>query len=395
MQFILAFYLLQEYNHPINRRFYVLNKISKKIIGYRVKAAREIMGWSQSQLTKALGFNDRQSVSDIENGKRSLKPDELVALTDILNQDIEFFIDPFSVIGEAQFSWRASDELAEDKLDCFELKVGKWIGLIRWFRDTDPERTIDPLKYSLRLNAKSSFEDAIACAENLVDKLDLGLIPAERMIEKIENDLDIPIIFIDTIDTPEGHSISGATCHLQDLGVILINRNEPEARRFYNLTHELFHALTWDAIKPDHKESNSIEDRSGNKRLEQLADNFAAALLMPMRSLEHFIDRNKINDIEYLVNIAAKFHTSAIALSWRLYNLKWINDEMLTSLKKARQSTTSSILKPFSFSFINKLYHAIDCGKLSARKAAKTMGMNLTQFSELFIEHSLAVPFEV
>lgn len=42
----------------------------------------------------------------------------------------------------------------------------------------------NPLKYTLRLNAKSSFEDAIACAENLAKTLDLGTIPAERLSEK-------------------------------------------------------------------------------------------------------------------------------------------------------------------------------------------------------------------
>ncbi len=54
----------------------MLDKISHKLIGFRVKAAREAKGWTQDQLTQGLGLNDRQTVSDIENGKRALKPDE-------------------------------------------------------------------------------------------------------------------------------------------------------------------------------------------------------------------------------------------------------------------------------------------------------------------------------
>lgn len=141
---------------------------------------------------------------------------------------------------------------------------------MRWLRENEENRHINPLKYTLRLNAKSSFEEAIACAENLVKTLDLGTIPAERLIEKVEKDLDVPILFVDTIESSEGHAISGATCHLQDMGAILINRNESEARRYYDLAHELFHALTWDAIKPDHRESNSLVERVGSKRIEQL-----------------------------------------------------------------------------------------------------------------------------
>src|SRR5580704_11234149 len=94
-------------------------RIAQRLLGYRVKAAREARGWTQDQLTQALGLNDRQSVSDIENGKRSLKPDELLQVSDLLNRDIEFFIDPFAVAGEAQFSWRAAPDVPEDSLDRF------------------------------------------------------------------------------------------------------------------------------------------------------------------------------------------------------------------------------------------------------------------------------------
>ncbi len=55
-------------------------EISQKLIGYRVKAAREAKHWTQDRLTRELGLNDRQSVSDIENGKRALKPEEMLAL---------------------------------------------------------------------------------------------------------------------------------------------------------------------------------------------------------------------------------------------------------------------------------------------------------------------------
>ena len=77
--------------------------------------------------------------------------------------------------------------------------------------------------------------------------------------------------------------------------MILINRNESEARRFFDLAHELFHALTWDAMKADHRESNSVEARTKGKRIEQLANNFAAALLMPLASLANLPDRQASN----------------------------------------------------------------------------------------------------
>lgn len=373
----------------------MLEKISKKLIGYRVKAAREAKDWTQDQLTQGLGLNDRQSVSDIENGKRALKSDELLALSDLLDRDIEFFIDPFAVAGEAQFSWRAAPEISEDSLDGFELKAGQWIGLLRWLRE-QRNGGANPLKHSLRLTAQSTFEDAIARAEALVTALDVGRIPAERLIERIECELDIPVLFVDTIATPQGQSISGATCHLQDLGVILVNRNESEARRFYDLAHELFHALTWDAIKPDHRESNSLEERGRTKRIEQLANNFAAALLMPTASLDQLIDQRRANNVDHLGDVAGELRVAPSALAWRLFNMKRVDEATRDALLRQRQrAPVAASPKRFSLSFVTMLHRAIDQGQLSARKTAKAMGMNLSVLSDLFAEHSLAAPFEL
>lgn len=374
----------------------MLERLSHRLIGYRVKAARETAGWTQERLAERLGLNDRQSVSDLENGKRRLQPDELVLLSDALGREIEFFLDPFAVVGEARFSWRTSPGLPESNLDDFELRAGQWIGLLRWLREEEQARS--PLKFSLRLTTQSSFEEAIARAEELVVALKLGQIPAERLIERVERDLDIPVLFVDTLTTPEGESVSGATCHLQDLGVILINRNEAEARRFYDLAHELFHALTWDAMNPSHRESNSLEERGRGRtrRIEQLANNFAAALLMPTGSLEQLIDKRRIMDAGHLTNVAAQLRVAPVALAWRLFNMKWIDESTREALQQERQhASVVGTPKRFSASVVAMLYRAIDCGRLSARKAAKAMGMSLPKLADLFTEHSLAAPFEL
>lgn len=381
--------------YPIYRMFLVLERLSQRLIGYRVKAAREAVSWTQERLAAALDLKDRQSVSGIENGKRALRPDELVLLSDILEKDVEYFLDPFAVAGEAQFSWRASPGLAEQCLDDFELRAGRWIGLLRWLRESERAQS-SPLKHSLRLTTQSSFEDAIERAESLVGTLELGRVPAENLVERIEQDLDCPVLFVDAIETPDGDSISGATCHLQEFGVILINRNESEARRFYDLAHELFHILTCDAMKPDHRESNSFEERGRTKRIEQLANNFAAALLMPTDSLEQLIDRRRTTEVVHLTDVAGELRVAPTALSWRLYNLKWISDDTREALTHQRQRpSVSGTPRRFSPSFIDMLHRAIDRGRLSARKAAKAMGMTLSQLVDLFAEHSLAAPFEL
>jgi len=373
----------------------MLDKISHKLIGLRVKVAREAKGWTQNQLAEGLGLNDRQSVSDIENGKRALRAEEMLALTDLLERDIEFFIDPFAVAGEAQFNWRADPDLPEDSLNSFELKAGQWIGLLRWLREQHDSRT-SVLKRALRLSIQSSYEEAQERAESLAAELDLGVIPAETLINKIERELDIPVLFVDTIETADGKSISGATCHLEEMGVILINRNESEARRFFDLAHELFHALTWDAMRPEHRESNSFEERIKGKRVEQLANSFAAALLMPQASLDKLIDKERLNDITHLCEVAALLRVAPVALAWRLFNLKLIDEytRLTLSQEKQRQSVYGTP-KQFSASFVKILHEALENGRLSARKAAKVIGISLGGLTDLFDQYGLPAPFEL
>lgn len=381
----------------INKGIFVLQNLPTRVIGHRVRAAREQLRLTQEQLTTQLDINDRQTLSDIENGKRSVRPDELVLFAKALAKPVTYFIDPFSLHGEAAFSWRAAPEIEESCLEEFEDRAGLWVGLFRWLSSKSANER-NPLKITLRLGIDSSFEDARAQAESLAKHLELGDIPANRLIEAAETKLDIPIIFVDTIEAQPGKTISGATCHLDDFCAILINRHEAEGRRFYDIAHELFHALTWDKMPPEHRESPSglekYPTKSRIKRIESLADNFAAALLMPQYSLEKIIDRSKLTDQTYLISIVSTYQVTPSALAWRLYNLKWISKDVADALR-AQKRRKGPPPKRFSLTYAKLLHEGISQGRLSARKAAKTLGMDLTEFSALFAEHSLSAPFEL
>jgi Zn-dependent peptidase ImmA (M78 family)/DNA-binding XRE family transcriptional regulator len=373
----------------------MLDHISKRMIGYRVKAAREFSKWSQQRLAEELGFKDRQTVSDLEKGKRALKPEELMQICTSLDRDIEFFIDPFMVAGEGQFSWRADPALSQEELEDFELKVGQWIGLLRWLRELKG-REPSALKHSLRISATSSYEDAQRGAESLVKELDLGMFPGEQLLETVENKLDIPVLHVDTSQGDGGEWISGAACSLRDLAVILINRNEPPGRQNCDLAHELFHILTWDAMTPDHRELKGFEMGLNKKRMEQLADNFASALLMPKSSVEKMLDLDKVTEIDYLYEISSVFRVTPMAFSRRLFNLNIIDDLVRCELSARKQELSGhSVPNLFSPNFIGMLQETLANGDLSARKAAKTLGTNLHGLADLFKTYNLAVPFDL
>ncbi len=362
-------------------------------VGLRVAHARDAMGMNQEQLSKALGFNDRQTLSDIETGKRAVKAEELSQLSDLLDQDIEFFLDPFSVVAEAQYSWRASMDVPEAELDRFEAKASGWVGMLRWLRAHSPV-TRSPLRFTLGLDERSMFEQAQSSAERLVAQFDLGPLPGQKLIEFVESSLDIPVLFVDMNNEEQQGSISGAACHLPELGAVLVNRREPLARRNFDLAHEVFHILTWERMAPQHRETNSFEERRRTRRVEQLADNFAAALLMPKASLEALIEPARQKDVAHLADVAATLLVSTDALGWRLKALGRIDEPTREALARTRRPALIGEVPPlFSSSFVKELHVALDRGRLTARKAAKTLGMSLADLSQLFVTYELRDPF--
>lgn len=364
-------------------------------VGPRVKHAREKLRMTQDVLASKLGFNDRQTISDIENGKRALKTDELLELSDALNLELEFFLDPFNVVAEAQYSWRASDDLPGEELDNFEATANGWVGMLRWLHQQDQDKAPDLGLLSLRLSETSSFEQAQTFGENLANLLKLGLVPARTLPKCLESQLGISVLFVDMAAGLQSHAISGAACQVGGFSVILVNRRESAFRRNFDLAHELFHALTWEAMPPSRRESNAVEHRSKVKRVEQLANNFAGALLMPTASLDHLVEPTRANDVQHLADVAEQLQVTTYALGWRLKNLGRLDEPTRLALTAERRQDTQDVPKIFSVRFVEKLHVALDKGRLSARKAAKTLGLPLFELTELFEAYGMAAPFEL
>ena len=114
----------------------------------------------------------------------------------------------------------------------------------------------------------------------MVDLLDLGEFPARELAAAIEAPLGILMLMVDPI-----HGVSSAACRLPELDAIIINRTESPRRQNADISHELFHILTWETMPPERIETaeqvwDSPVGRKAarNVRTEQLADNFSSGL---------------------------------------------------------------------------------------------------------------------
>ncbi|MBI4657983.1 MAG: ImmA/IrrE family metallo-endopeptidase [Verrucomicrobia bacterium] len=376
-----------------------MNKTSQeqfqRIVGQRVKLAREDASLNQDELATQLGFNDRQTLSNIEAGKRKLSAEELLKLMQVLGKSMDYFTDSFLLIGEGAFSWRARDA-APAMLDQFEAKARKWVATYLRLGEIRNE-PFSPLIQQLGLTERSAFEEARLAAEALAAEWKLGEIPARTLLETVEEQLGILVL---QVDAPPG--VSGAACQHPQFNTILINRNEPDGRRNYDFAHETFHVLTWRTMPPRHVDEVGTVQGNKAKRVEQLADNFASALLLPEGSLQPRWERRGEDEIHTWLNTtASEFQVTAIALYWRLRHLGWltaaasleVDPQRLTW--SGRSPSGQTLPKLFSRRFVERLRRALERGNLSVRRVAGLLDCTIEDLEDLFKSYEMEVPFDL
>ena len=363
-------------------------------IGSRIRALREERNLSQDSLARLFGFKDRQTISAIETGLRRVTAEELLLAVEKLDAPLEYFTDPFLLAGEGRFSWRQSGVDAE-QLAAYENDAGRWIAA---FRALAPQvgRDAPFLRRALGLDRHSRFEDAMQAGERFVSEFELGPVPALRLADVMERELGILVLMVDVSD-----GISGAACRLPELDAVLIPHREVAGRRHFDLAHELFHILTWDTMPPEHSEEAR---ETGGNRVEQLANNFAAALLMPVGALErpsgwsHLVQ----GDLIARLNSAADdLHVTSSALRWRLVALGELTAAAARSLPEPalRNNGHDAVEAPlpplFSKPFVEVLALAIDKGLVSVRRAAALLDATVEDLSQIFTAHEVEGPVEL
>ena len=183
---------------------------------------------------------------------------------------------------------------------------------------------------------------------------------------------------------------------------VLINRREVEGRRHFDLAHELFHILTWDAMPPEHVEAAT---EAGGNRVEQLANSFASALLMPMDTLEGQRDISSIVDQRILAATlnegAEALGVTASAFRWRLAAVGYLIQKDARAIPDAalrnngRRGVAEGDPPPlFSRPFMEVLGLALDQGTVSVRRAAGLLDVTVEDLADLFTAHGVTPPFE-
>ena len=371
--------------------------MANALIGNRLKALREEKHLSQDELARVFGFKDRQTVSAIETGERRLSADELLTAVHKLGASLEYFTDPFRLVGEGRFNWRQKG-VPIAVLDAYERVAGQVIAAFRTLGSEIGEKP--PLeRRALRLGKASRFEDAEEAGERFAAEHNLGDVPARRLAQVMEHDLDILVLMV----MPNHAGVSGAACRLPELDIVLINRDEAPGRRHFDLAHELFHILTWEAMPPQRIEDAT--ETGGANRTEQLANAFASALLMPAHIVGAAAEWQSLRGKALIAKLNAtadRLEVTATALLWRLVSLGLLDKADALELPADALRFNGRATKPktkapplYSKRFVEIVAQAIDQGRVSVRKIAGVLGLAVDDLGDLFTAHGVAVPYEL
>jgi Zn-dependent peptidase ImmA (M78 family)/transcriptional regulator with XRE-family HTH domain len=356
-----------------------------------MRALREEKSLSQEDLARLFGFKDRQTISAIETGERRVTAEELMTAVEKLGAPLDYFTDPFLLVGEGRFSWRQSGP-GLPRLEEFQRNAGRWIAAYRMLAP-QVGRPVPLLRRTLRITKRHSYDEAAAAGERFATEFGLGDVPAARLAEVMERELGVLVLMVDAMK-----GVSGAACRLPALDAVLINRRQPPGRRHFDLAHELFHVLTWDTMPPEHVEEASEQSRN---RVEQLANSFASGLLIPISALDRFGPWDK-DIVRRLNTTASALEVTATALKWRLIALGRLNRAAATqasdkALRNNGQSRSADSSPPplFSKPFVEVIARAIHQGLVTARRVGDLLDMTIEDLADLCGIHGVKVPFDL
>ena len=84
-----------------------------KLIGSKIREAREAAKKSQIDLAGALGFESATAISLIESGERKVRVEDLEKIARFLDKDIKFFIGQEDKAVDVRVALRADKDLSE------------------------------------------------------------------------------------------------------------------------------------------------------------------------------------------------------------------------------------------------------------------------------------------
>jgi len=358
-------------------------------LGKRIRAARTTLSLTQQELAKEASLPAPQVVSQIEKGEREVKAWELVNIAKALRVEVGELLRIEDPVPRSIVLWR--EVPAENR----EVREAEFL------RDCERYALLERLcgqcaeaQLPLWLENPSdlTYEQVSARAEQARKEFDFGSRPARALAGVLEDRYGVKIWYRSL-----GRKGSAASIRGPFGPAILINADEVPWRRNFNIAHELFHLLTWSETATDSPEPDDPPEH----RLEELANVFASALLLPEEAVRKALARRKSDGrlvMADLVELAREFDVSAQAMVYRLINLKELGRDEGTSilasdafraLDRSTQPAVWARPPDFPERYVRLAFTAYHKGKLSKARLAELLDVRLADLNSKLEEYGL------
>lgn len=352
--------------------------MTEETLGVRLRKIRESLEISIVEAAKKMGFAHYQTISEIENGRREVKASELASFSKLYYCSIETLLGLKEKTGQINFKWRNPPSSNRHQIEKRILYICEQYQLLEDLLSIEPRKF--PLK--VEINDLSDKIKVNKLALEVYNLLGLGSRPAFTLQKVLEQNYYVKILIESSI---EGSSVSLVDKQLGN--VIVINKDEVPWRQNYDLGHELFHLITWEATV-ENQNNNEI---GFDEDLEKKANFFASFLLLPENEVKNEISTRFSNfknkkHLSYsdLIDIALDFGVSTQALIYRMHDLGFITDfkkaEKLANdpalLQENKNKRTDERKEKEAERFIQLAIRCLRKGLISRGKFAELMNID-------------------
>jgi Zn-dependent peptidase ImmA (M78 family)/DNA-binding XRE family transcriptional regulator len=367
----------------------------KHLLGERIKSIRELQGFTQDEVAKAIGVT-KEFISMVEAGKRLPSLKIMAKLAAYFGRDISYFLtskeEPFVTIFRSEelgkFERRELSKiikLADDYSFLEEIT-----GEIPPLAPTYPEPSSKELK-----NLRLLYRYAEKLAEDERNRLRLGLEPIKDIFSLVESQ------GLHVIRKEMGEiKLDGIFLFSEERGAFaIINASKTLGRQVFTTAHEYCHYLK-DRDKGYQIDKSVFEGPTEEKMspIERIANAFASSFLMPREAICEACNEFDHIGPEEVIYLKRYFGVSYQAMVYRLKNLNCIKESQKEELLLVKPWTLEKLIfgdseeekeeRPFPIPerYLKLALDAYSRGKISLSKLAELIKIDTLTLRKVLAE---------
>jgi Zn-dependent peptidase ImmA (M78 family) len=325
----------------------------------------------KDELAKAAGISLR-ALSEYLNGRRVPRQSTLVKLAEAVHFPVEFLLgDPLSPPSREAVSFRAKTTMSARQRDQALASAVLGIQLVEWL-DTHISLPL------ARVPQLRGTPPEIA-AETVRDLWGLGQDPVPHVIQTLEDHGISVFALADEVESLDGYSFWNG-----DRPYVFLNTLKSGERSRMDAAHELGHLVlhSWDGSEDENSPTGALNSRDAERE----ANAFAAAFLMPRRSLTKFPLRPLA--LGHILAAKSPLGVSAVALVHRHEQLGLLTKsqarEFWTSVEaRSWRTTEPAPIARESSTLIPEVLRQLRLARLDARAIARELHIPLDELRRL------------